>query len=72
MATRSEGVRRLSILGGMLSSLALPAAAWIFEWDEESSAQLLLWMAIFFGLGWALVRMVAWVVDGFREDRRPS
>lgn len=77
MGTSREGVRRLAhFVGGasafvalvwllresdMLDTLPWPRG-WVFAFLLECGS---------YTVGWAVVRGVAWVRDGFAQDRRP-
>src|ERR1700722_5712359 len=81
LATKSVGVRRLSLLFGFVG--AVTGASFVtvehvtpdlkaFETEivAQNIVNMLLYPAIGFFAAWALVRTVAWIVAGFKQDGR--
>jgi len=78
-------MRRLSVVAGFVGAIALPASIWMAipgarASNEENAGALVMAGAFGFLLGWGLallvwasvrggLRVVAWVADGFRQDR---
>lgn len=65
LASKSKGVNRLSLFAGMLGSIY---SFYAFPGHEHLDFRLFN-IAIYFIPPWLAVRLVAWVVGGFRSDR---
>jgi hypothetical protein len=71
---RSEGVRRLSLATGIALCLVWTVLMLLLSAQPraDEGAIAVVWLVgtpILFVLGWGLVRLVAWVMAGFRLDR---
>jgi hypothetical protein len=78
LSTSSKGVRRLSLVAGFLAAgygLSYFQSVY-FGPERHSEAVFINWLNIAFLAGsffvgaWVIVRMIAWVVVGFLEDRK--
>jgi hypothetical protein len=70
---KSEGTRRLSILVGIVSSvvLILMVGTQVSPiGPAEDLLRVLLLGVLGYFVGWGAVRLVAWVVEGFRKDKK--
>ena len=68
---KSEGVRRLSIIIGAITSLI-----WFIglgNWQPNSLNEFLVLALggclLFYFIGWGFVRVIYWIYDGFRMDK---
>jgi hypothetical protein len=75
LATKYQGVRRLSILGGIV------VAIWFKVLEHRDNpyyphtiGTAEFWLNAGFGflVGWICVRFLAWVIAGFLEDRKSN
>jgi membrane-bound metal-dependent hydrolase YbcI (DUF457 family) len=70
---KSEGTRRLSILVGIVSSVVLTMMMVSGMRPLGPAGGLLVFAllsVLWFFIGWGAVRLVAWVVEGFRKDKK--
>jgi hypothetical protein len=81
LATKSRGVRRLSLISGLAAACYSvanfrpnfypgpddPNRFWL---RVENLTNLAAYAAIYFILAWSAIRVLAWIVDGFRMDRK--
>lgn len=73
LRTRSVGVRRLSLILGLISGTYFMVTQHTPIVGENTVSLNLLNMAILFAVGfvatWLIVRVIAWVIEGFVQDR---
>jgi hypothetical protein len=74
LSTKSTGVRRLSLLAGLIGTGYRVVQPWgAFGPPSHNAwvnvANILIEAAFYFLVPWLAIRVVAWVVQGFVEDR---